>query len=55
MLQNELTPGLSSKNKDKTFPARTGVIGFVDKANNTTVAYLKQAVLAQGLVVNKKG
>ncbi|MEC4114238.1 DUF3179 domain-containing (seleno)protein [Myroides pelagicus] len=53
MVASELTPGLSSKNKDKTFPARTQVIGIVDKVNNKSVVYLKQAILAQGLVVNQ--
>ncbi|MDM1461370.1 DUF3179 domain-containing protein [Myroides odoratimimus] len=50
---SEFTPGLSSKNRDKTFAARTRVIGIVDKINNVNVVYLKQTILNQGLVVNE--
>lgn len=51
---SESTPGLSSKNKDKTFPARTRVIGVTDKSIKCELVYLKKEVISNLIVINKE-
>ena len=52
IVATEATPGLSSKNRDKTFPSRTHVIGIIDSSIKAPVVYLKKEVLAQKVVEN---
>lgn len=51
---SESTPGLSAKHRDKTFPARTRVIGITDTSLPKGIVYLKKEVLKQVLVINKE-
>lgn len=50
IIASESTPGLSGKNRDKTFPSRTHVIGIIDKQ----VVYLKKEVLSKKIVENQE-
>ncbi|WP_340153945.1 DUF3179 domain-containing protein [uncultured Marivirga sp.] len=50
IMASESTPGLSAKNRDKTFPARTHVIGLIDQQ----LVYLKKEVLAKRIVENEE-
>ncbi|MEM7039125.1 MAG: DUF3179 domain-containing (seleno)protein, partial [Bacteroidota bacterium] len=52
IMRSEFTPGLSAKNRDKSFPARTHVIGVIDASIQEQVVYLKREVLKNELVVN---
>lgn len=52
IIASESTPGLSSKNRDVTFPARTRVIGILDRSFGTPVCYLKDEVSQHGVVHN---
>jgi len=54
IVASENTPGLSSKNKDKTFPARTHVIGIIDDSINEKIVYLKKEVMAKKVVIDEK-
>ncbi|MFC5045400.1 DUF3179 domain-containing (seleno)protein [Aquimarina hainanensis] len=51
---SETTPGLSGKNRDKTFPSRTRVIGIIDATPPYSIVYLKKEILAAKVVVNKE-
>jgi hypothetical protein len=51
IMASEATPGLPAKNRDKSFPARTHVIGVLDPTVKPQVVYLKREVLRQGIVV----
>lgn len=53
IIASEATPGLSAKNRDKTFPTRTHVIGIIDKSIDDMVVYLKKEVLSKKIVENK--
>lgn len=50
LVASEATPGLASKNRDKTFPARTHVIGIIDSSIKEPLVYLKKEVLSKKLV-----
>lgn len=52
IIGSERTPGLSGKNRDKTFPARTRVVGITDKSIPEQVVYLKEEVLDKQVVIN---
>ena len=52
IMASEKTPGLSEKNRDKTFPARTRIIGIFDNSVKNRIVYLKQEVLAKKIVIN---
>ncbi|GAB5466029.1 MAG: hypothetical protein Kapaf2KO_14650 [Candidatus Kapaibacteriales bacterium] len=52
IIASESTPGLSAKNRDKTFPSRTHVIGIIDPFINEQVVYLKKEVLSKKIVLN---
>ena len=54
IISSENTPGLSSKNRDKTFPARTHVIGIIDESIKKEIVYLKKEVLANQVVLNSE-
>jgi hypothetical protein len=54
IVAGEVTPGLSASDRDKTFPARTRVVGVIDKVANPQVVYLKEEVKKHGLVKNEK-
>ncbi len=51
-MDSEATPGLPSRYRDKSFPARTRVIGVIDPIANPQVAYLKREVTQRGVVKN---
>jgi len=54
IVATESTPGLSEKNRDKTFPSRTHVIGISDDSVRGKLVYLKKEVLAKKMVINKE-
>lgn len=54
IIHSEKTPGLSRKKKDKTFPARTHVIGITEPNIPDNVAYLRKEVIDKGLVINSE-
>lgn len=54
IVATESTPGLSEKNRDKTFPSRTHVIGISDDSVKGKMVYLKKEVLAKKMVINKE-
>ena len=49
---SEATPGLPSRFRDKSFPARTRVVGVIDSLANPRVAYLKRELVQRGVVKN---
>ena len=53
IIATENTPGLSAKNRNKKFPARTHVIGIIDESINEKLVYLKKEVLSNHIVVNQ--
>lgn len=54
IIASESTPGLSGKNRDKTFPSRTHVIGIIDISIKDKMVYLKKEVLSKKLVENNE-
>jgi hypothetical protein len=54
IIASESTPGLSAKNRNKTFPSRTHVIGIIDNSIEEKVVYLKKEVLSEQIVENKE-
>lgn len=54
IIASESTPGLASKNRDKTFPSRTHVIGITDNSIKDKLVYLKKEVLSAKIVENKE-
>lgn len=54
IVASESTPGLSAKNRDKTFPARTHVIGITAASIEQQPVYLKKEVLAKKIVENNE-
>jgi hypothetical protein len=52
IVASESTPGLSAKNRDKTFPSRTRVIGIIDTSINEQVVYLKKEILSKKIIEN---
>jgi hypothetical protein len=50
LLASELTPGLPSKERDKSFPARTRVVGVVDSAVEQQVVYVKSELIRAKVV-----
>ncbi|MCP4140661.1 MAG: DUF3179 domain-containing protein [Chloroflexi bacterium] len=53
IIASESTPGLPTKDRDKSFPARTHVVGVVDKLAKPQLVYLKEELLKQGIVRNE--
>lgn len=54
IVATEATPGLPNKKRDKTFPARTHVIGIYDPSIAEEVVYLKDQVLEQKIMLNEE-
>jgi hypothetical protein len=54
IIASESTPGLSAKNRDKTFPARTYIIGIIDDSIEKPIVYLKKEVMAKKVVINQE-
>jgi hypothetical protein len=54
IIAGEVTPGLRSSDRDKSFPSRTHVIGVIDGIANPQVVYLKDELVKSGLVNNKE-
>jgi hypothetical protein len=52
IMASEATPGMPSRLRDKSFPARTHVIGVIDPIAKPQVAYLKRELLERGVVKN---
>ena len=53
IVASESTPGLPAKDRDKSFPARTHVVGVVDKIAKPQIVYLKDELLQHGIVRNE--
>ena len=53
LTKGDMTPGLSAKKRDKSFPARTSVIGITDRSVRPQIVYLKDEVLKKGVVKNE--
>jgi hypothetical protein len=52
IMASDATPGLPSRSRDKSFPARTRVIGVIDPLAKPQVVYLKREVVQRGVVRN---
>lgn len=53
LTRGDLTPGLSAKKRDKSFPARTSVIGITDPSVSPQVVYIKDEIIKTGVVKNE--
>jgi hypothetical protein len=53
IMASEATPGLPATKRDKSFPARTHVIGVIDPIAKPQVVYLKSELIKQGTVKNE--
>lgn len=53
IMASEATPGLSAKDRDKSFPARTRVVGVIDSLAKPQVAYVKEELIKKGIVKNE--
>ena len=54
IIASEATPGLPSKDRDKSFPARTHVVGIIDQIAKPQVVYLKEELTKRGVVKNEE-
>lgn len=54
VVSGEFVPGLSKKNRDETFPARTRIIGIIDDSINEKIGYLRKEILAKKVVLNQE-
>ena len=54
IMTSEVTPGLPATKRDKSFPARTHVIGVIDPIAKPQVVYLKSELINQGIVKNEE-
>lgn len=54
IVASEATPGLSRSQRDRSFPARTRVVGVLDPAVQPSPVYLKDELLARGIVENEE-
>ncbi|WP_298923788.1 DUF3179 domain-containing protein [uncultured Ramlibacter sp.] len=52
IMASEATPGLPARLRDKSFPARTHVVGVIDPTAAVQPAYLKRELLQKGVVRN---
>lgn len=52
IIASEVTPGLPQKDRDKTFPARTYVVGVIDNNIREHVVYLKDDLMKNSVVKN---
>lgn len=53
IVTSEITPGLAKKNRDKSFPARTHVVGIIDPLAKPQVVYIKEDLIKKGIVKNE--
>ena len=53
IVASEAAPGLPSRLRDKSFSARTRVVGVIDVIANPQVVYLKRELMERGVVWNK--
>ena len=53
IVASEATPGLAAKDRDKTFPARTHVVGIIDQIAKPQVVYLKEELMKRGVIKNE--
>jgi hypothetical protein len=54
IVASEATPGLAARDRDKTFPARTHVVGVIDTIAQPQVVYLKEELIRQGVCKNEQ-
>ena len=54
LTKGDLTPGLAAAMRDKTFPARTKVIGITDPSVDPKIVYIKDEVVKESVVKNKE-
>lgn len=54
LTSGNFTPGLSAAKRDKSFPARTSVIGVTDPSINPQIVFIKDEILKQGIVTNRE-
>ncbi len=54
IIASEATPGLPTKDRDKSFPSRTHVVGVIDKIADPKIVYLKEELTKRGIVKNEK-
>jgi hypothetical protein len=54
IVASEATPGLPAKDRDKTFPARTHVVGVIDQIAKPQVVYLKEELMKRGVIKNEE-
>ena len=52
VVSGETVPGVSKKNRDATFPARTRIIGITDKSLSEKLVYLRKEVKEKNVVLN---
>jgi hypothetical protein len=53
IMASEATPGLASKDRDKSFPSRTHVIGVIDPIAKPQIVYLKEELMKRGIFHNE--
>jgi hypothetical protein len=54
IVASEATPGLAAKDRNKTFPARTHVVGVIDQIAKPQVVYLKEELMKRGVTKNEE-
>ena len=54
IMASEATPGLPSKDRDKSFPSRTKVIGVIDPIAKPQIVYLKEELMKRGIFKNEE-
>mgnify|MGYP001794262580 FL=1 len=52
VVSGETIPGVSKKNRDITFPARTRVIGITDNSISEKLVYLRKEIIEKNIVLN---
>ncbi len=53
IMASEATPGLAAEDRDRSFPARTHVVGVIDPAVEKQVVYIKGELIKQKVVKNE--
>jgi hypothetical protein len=54
IMASDVTPGLPSKYRDKSFPSRTHVIGVIDPIAKPQIVYLKEELMKRGVIKNEE-
>lgn len=54
IVESGATPGLAAKDRDKSLPARTRVVGVIDSIAKPQVVYLKEELIKKGIVKNEE-